>query len=78
MINEKELVNIAKEKTWQDFCRDRNEPFCLEDWSAGNFDDTYYGGMVTGRVELAREILKQLGYRRCDIAACNCGSYHKE
>lgn len=26
----------------------------------------------------AERILERLGYRRCDIPACNCNSYHKQ
>jgi hypothetical protein len=28
------------------------------------------------RLRKAEDILDRLGYRRCDIPACNCGGYH--
>lgn len=30
-----------------------------------------------GQLEKAERLLDKLGYRPCDIAACNCGSYHR-
>lgn len=29
------------------------------------------------RAYKAEGFIRDLGYRRCDIAACNCGSWHK-
>ena len=29
------------------------------------------------RAYKAESFIRELGYRRCDIAACNCGSWHK-
>ena len=29
------------------------------------------------RAYRAEGFIRELGYRRCDIAACNCGSWHK-
>jgi hypothetical protein len=28
-------------------------------------------------LDAARSLLGRLGFRRCDVAACNCGSYHQ-
>lgn len=31
----------------------------------------------TKRAYKAEDFILRLGYQRCDIAACNCGSWHK-
>jgi hypothetical protein len=31
----------------------------------------------TERAYKAESFIREIGYRRCDIAACNCGSWHK-
>lgn len=30
------------------------------------------------RASKAEAFIRTLGYRRCDVAACNCGSWHRE
>jgi hypothetical protein len=49
------LQRIAAEGSWSD-AEDFNPCEC----SGGNYDDAYYGGVVDGRIELAREILKDI------------------
>ncbi len=50
------LKKLAKKTAWGD-----NEDFCAYDYAGGNFDDAYTGGMDTGEIWLAREILDELG-----------------
>lgn len=53
------LKKIAKGKT----CEDNNteEFFDPSDWFGGNFDDAYAGGVNTGTVDMARQVLTELG-----------------
>lgn len=30
------------------------------------------------RLRKADELLEGVGYRKCDVAACNCGGYHQQ
>lgn len=49
------LKKLAAEECWSD-----NPDFVAEDYAGGNFDDAYTGGEHSGRVELAREILREI------------------
>jgi hypothetical protein len=51
----KRLEQLAKRNCWSD-----NEDFSSCDYSGGNFDDAYNGGLKDGEVLLAREILEML------------------
>jgi len=55
------LIAIAKVKTWEDRDKEAGEHFNAYDWSGGNYDDTYAGGVKTGTVEMARQVLDMLG-----------------
>lgn len=52
-----ELVVLAK----IDLPADNAEDFNPADVAGGNYDDAYYAGEEAGAVELARELLIQLG-----------------
>ena len=49
------LEEIAAEECWSDR-EEYPNPF---EYSGGNFDDAYYGGCDTGRVQLARRLLEK-------------------
>lgn len=53
------LKALAKKKT----CEDNNteEFFDPSDWFGGNFDDAYSGGVNTGTIDMARQVLTELG-----------------
>lgn len=55
------LKAIAKQKTWEDRDRESGEHFIAYDWCGGNFDDAYSGGCQTGTIEMARQVLTELG-----------------
>jgi hypothetical protein len=59
------LKKIAARETWFE-----DEDFNPMDFSGGNFDDAYYGGLEDGRVDLAREILTSMNikWRFCKSA----------
>lgn len=44
----------AKKKCWEDSIDDG---FIIDDFAGGNIDDAYDGGVESGRVEFARELL---------------------
>jgi hypothetical protein len=50
------LKKLARRPSWQD-----HEDFNPEDYSGGNFDDAFDGGVRSGETWLAREILDDLG-----------------
>lgn len=50
------LVKLAKSEAWDD-----GEEFCVDDYSAGNADDAFYGGQQSGEINMARKILKDIG-----------------
>ncbi len=50
------LKKIASRKCWSD-----DEEFIPDDYAGGNIDDAYSGGVDDGRVDMAREILAELG-----------------
>ena len=52
------LIRLAKNKTSDEHSSD--EIFNPYDAFGGNFDDTYYGGMNDGEIQLARDILDEL------------------
>lgn len=49
------LEKLAAKKTWLD-----NEDFNAYDYSGGNYDDAFAGGMETGETLLAQEILERI------------------
>lgn len=48
------LEKLATRKCWAE-----NEDFCAYDYSGGNFDDAYSGGVDDGEAFLAKEILEE-------------------
>ena len=50
------LEKLAKRDCWSD----NPEDFNPMDFSGGNFDDAYFGGVEDGKAELARELLSML------------------
>jgi len=50
----KELEKIARRECWSD-----DEDFNPFEYSGGNYDDAYYGGVNDGIVSLARRLLKE-------------------
>lgn len=50
------LKKLAEAGCWTD-----NEDFAIEDYACGNVDDAFYGGEHTGEVNLARDILDEIG-----------------
>ena len=52
------LKLLARRKMWSE---DEDEDFNPYDMSGGNFDDCYEGGRRDGEVDMAREILTELG-----------------
>ena len=47
---------LAKRHCWSD----HPDEFNPMDFSGGNFDDAYFGGVEDGKAELARELLNML------------------
>lgn len=52
------LEEIASQGCWGD---NEEEDFMVNDYAGGNIDDAFYGGAISGRVILARELLDQFG-----------------
>ncbi len=50
------LKTLAKKECWSD-----DDEFEAYSYSGGNFDDAYSGGYRDGEIDLAREILRELG-----------------
>ena len=50
------LSKIAARECWDD-----DGDFNPCDYSGGNFDDAYYGGVSSGKVKLARSLLEMFG-----------------
>ncbi len=50
----KKLVAIAKQRKWSD-----NEDYNPMDYAGGNYDDAYVGGVDSGRIGLAWDLLKE-------------------
>lgn len=51
-----ELKEIALQQAWDD-----DEDFMADDYAGGNIDDAFYGGHRSGRIDMAREVLINLG-----------------
>lgn len=51
-----DLINLASGSCWYD-----EEDFAVDDYCGGNFDDAFEGGLTSGKVTLARDILTRLG-----------------
>jgi hypothetical protein len=49
------LKLLAEKRCWSD-----DENFMVDDYAGGNEDDAYYGGVDTGEIWLAREILNMM------------------
>jgi hypothetical protein len=52
------LKKLAKKKTCEE--NSEEEFFNPSDWFGGNFDDAYSGGVRTGEIDMARQVLKEL------------------
>jgi hypothetical protein len=50
------LEGIASRLCWEDDDPD----FAVDDYSGSNVDDAYYGGVNSGEVQLARNLLSML------------------
>ena len=57
------LEELAERKTWADEDQETGDLFNPCEWSGGNYDDAYAGGVEQGRTELAREVLHALGVK---------------
>lgn len=58
------LKTLAAKNTWEDLSEnDGDEYFNPDDYAGGNIDDAYAGGVRTGEIELAREVLMALGIK---------------
>ena len=53
-----EELKTKLEKEVKDGCWADDPEFAICDYACGNIDDAYWGGDTTGRVQLARELLK--------------------
>lgn len=53
------LKKLAKQKTCEE--NSDEEFFNPSDWFGGNYDDAYNGGVTTGEILTAREVLDALG-----------------
>jgi hypothetical protein len=52
------LKKLAEDQTWEDVSEeDKDEYFIVDDFAGGNVDDAYQGGIRTGKISLARELL---------------------
>lgn len=54
------IEEVSKLETADDDIDVENECFNPYEHFGGNFDDTYEGGVETGRIEFARELMKML------------------
>ena len=54
------IEEVSKLETADDDIDVENEYFDPWDHFGGNFDDTYAGGVETGRIEFARELMTML------------------
>lgn len=50
------LKQLASKECWLDV-----DDFNADDYSGGNFDDAFSGGVDAGRVDLARDLLNMMG-----------------
>lgn len=48
------LQQLSKSNAWFD-----DDEFMPHEFSGGNFDDAYYGGVNDGKIELARELIER-------------------
>jgi hypothetical protein len=53
------LKKLAKLKTCEE--NSEEEYFNPSDWFGGNYDDAYAGGVTTGTIDMARQVLTELG-----------------
>ena len=49
------LRKLAEKKAWDD------DPEGIGDYLSSNQDDAYYGGVGDGKIQMARELLDELG-----------------
>lgn len=55
-----QLKKTANRKCWYEQVGD-DDSFVVDDFSGGNQDDAYEGGIRDGETQLAREVLHDLG-----------------
>lgn len=57
------LKKLAKKTTWSEKSDADGSKDCfdVQDFCGGNFDDAYAGGERDGQIEMARQVLTELG-----------------